>query len=134
MNKQEFINQWGHLFSANPKLFIKDLDSLLASEGAGKWINVTREDAYKEGMRRSNGRVKSIWKAKIFAAGAMWAKMKFTGISDVIGNQPEQERSCRNCLHKNNIADTPPCNRCLRNVVNTQWDNWQPIPKKGETL
>jgi hypothetical protein len=27
-----------------------------------------------------------VWKAKIFAAGAMWAKMKLTGISDVIGN------------------------------------------------
>ena len=45
------------------------------------------EDAYKEGLNRKRRHEKNIvWKAKIFAAGAMWAKMKLTGISDVIGN------------------------------------------------
>ena len=47
----------------------------------------SREDAYKEGLSRKRRHEKNIvWKAKIFAAGAMWAKMKLTGISDVIGN------------------------------------------------
>lgn len=47
----------------------------------------SREDAYKEGLNRKRRHEKNIiWKAKIFAAGAMWAKMKMTGISDVIGN------------------------------------------------
>lgn len=47
----------------------------------------SREDAYKEGLNRQRRHEKNIvWKAKIFAAGAMWAKMKLTGISDVIGN------------------------------------------------
>jgi hypothetical protein len=47
----------------------------------------SRDDAYKEGLNRKRRHEKNIvWKAKIFAAGAMWAKMKLTGISDVIGN------------------------------------------------
>jgi len=47
----------------------------------------SREDAYKEGLIRKRRHEKNIvWKAKIFAAGSMWAKMKLTGISDVIGN------------------------------------------------
>lgn len=47
----------------------------------------SRDDAYKEGLNRKRRHEKNIvWKAKIFAAGAMWAKMKITGISDVIGN------------------------------------------------
>jgi hypothetical protein len=47
----------------------------------------SRDDAYKEGLNRKRKNEKNIvWKAKIFAAGAMWAKMKLTGISDVIGN------------------------------------------------
>jgi len=47
----------------------------------------SRDDAFDESLKRKRKNEKNIvWKAKIFAAGAMWAKMKLTGISDVIGN------------------------------------------------
>jgi hypothetical protein len=47
----------------------------------------SRDDAFDESLKRKRKNEKNIvWKAHIFAAGAMWAKMKLTGISDVIGN------------------------------------------------
>jgi hypothetical protein len=46
----------------------------------------SREEAKKEGLIRFKGRNNVLWKAGIFVAGAMWAKMKITGISDVVGN------------------------------------------------
>jgi len=51
----------------------------------------TSEEAYKEGLSRKRRHEKNIiWKAKIFAAGAMWAKMKLTGISDVVGSKSKE--------------------------------------------
>lgn len=52
----------------------------------------SREDAYKEGLSRRRRHEKNIdWKAKIFVSGAMWAKMKLTGISDVIGSNQNKK-------------------------------------------
>lgn len=51
----------------------------------------TNEDAYREALSRKRRHEKNIiWKAKIFAAGAMWAKMKLTGISDIIGAKSKE--------------------------------------------
>jgi hypothetical protein len=67
---------------------LKELEQLTKLDVVGQSEEFpSREDAYKEGLSRKRRHEKNIvWKAKIFAAGAMWAKMKLTGISDVIGN------------------------------------------------
>jgi hypothetical protein len=46
--------------------------------------------AYNECLsrRRRHERRVADWKCKIFAAGAMWARMELTGISDVVGAAP----------------------------------------------
>ena len=81
-NTEEAFDEWFPKFkSSHPELFTKR-----------EWISITREDAYNEGQKRCKGK-RSIWKSKIFAAGAMWANMKLTGISDIIGNQPEFQPS-----------------------------------------
>jgi len=90
--KEELENNHGWNFSSEEnmemyyELFL-DVQKVVLRQPLVSGSLPSREDAYKEGLNRKRRHEKNIvWKAKIFAAGAMWAKMKLTGISDVIGN------------------------------------------------
>lgn len=76
------MNEWNKM-----QKYIEELEKTTPRDNNCNILTIisvpSRKDAENEGKNRFKGRNHVLWKSRIFAAGAMWAKMKLTGISEV---------------------------------------------------